>query len=261
MLQHFCFIVLNGGKKEKRLQFVLKMPEVVVVIGGTNGMGLATVQQFAKNGYEVIFSGRTEETISKAKSEVKEGSVRGLPLSYGKSDQIKQFFADVGPFDHLLLVGSSDVAWGPFETISMDKFRAALEGKLVGYAEVTQAALPTLRKGGSITYVTGGACRQAIPGTAYLAAVNGGIVCMATTLAKELAPTRVNVLSPGMVDTPAYDYMGADQKKGMLDAVGSKLPVGRVGQSTEIADALLFLVRSGFTTGAIIDIDGGSRLQ
>jgi NAD(P)-dependent dehydrogenase (short-subunit alcohol dehydrogenase family) len=235
--------------------------EKVVVIGGTNGMGLATVQLFAKSGYDVIFSGRSAETIEKATKELPTGKGRGLPLSYGNTAQIQQFFAEVGPFDHLLLVGSSDVAWGPFASISMDKFKQALNSKLVGYAEVTQAALPTLRQGGSITYVTGGASRQAIPGTAFLAAVNGGIVCMATTLAKELAPTRVNVLSPGMVETPAYDYMGPDAKKGMLEAVGSKLPVGRVGQPPEIAEALLFLVRSGFTTGAVLDIDGGARMQ
>lgn len=235
--------------------------EKVVVIGGTNGMGLAAVQLFAKNGYDVIFTGRSAETIDKATKEITTGKARGLPLSYGNTDQIQQFFAEVGPFDHLLLVGSSDVAWGPFASISMDKFRQALNSKLVGFADVTQAALPTLRKGGSITYVTGGASRQALPGTAFLAAVNGGIVCMATTLAKELAPTRVNVLSPGMVDTPAYDYMGPDAKKGMLEAVGSKLPVGRVGQPSEIAEALLFFVRSGFTTGAVLDIDGGSRMQ
>lgn len=112
-----------------------------------------------------------------------------------------------------------------------------------------------------MTFVTGGASRSAIPETAGVAAVNGAIEAMAFTLAKELAPRRVNVLSPGLVDTPMYDWMEADEKKTFFRQMGSHVPVGRVGRPAEIAEALLFLIRNAFTTGAVLDVDGGNRLH
>ncbi len=95
---------------------------------------------------------------------------------------------------------------------------------------------------------------------AGVAAVNGAIERMGLTLAKEVAPLRVNVLSPGLVDTPAYDWMPADQKQGMLQDAAAKLPVQRYGRVEDIAEAVLFLIREPYITGAVLDVDGGARL-
>jgi len=100
-----------------------------------------------------------------------------------------------------------------------------------------------------------------MPGTAGLAAVNGAIMCMALTLAKELAPIRVNIISPGMVDTPAYNWMPEEEKQGFLKQVGDSLPVGRVGQPDEIAEAARYLVTNAYTTGVVLDVDGGGKLH
>ena len=115
--------------------------------------------------------------------------------------------------------------------------------------------------GGSILFTIGGAARSAIPGTTGVAAVNGAIMGMAMTLAKELAPIRVNVLSPGLVDTPAYNWMSAEEKEAFFKEMGGNLPVGRVGQPDEIAQAALFSLSNGFTTGAILDVNGSSKLH
>ena len=106
----------------------------------------------------------------------------------------------------------------------------------------------------------GAAARFTLPGTAGLAAVNGAIERMGLTLAKELAPRRVNVLSPGLVDTPAYDWMAPEARRGMLEGAAAKLPVQRVGTPEDIAEAVLFLVRSPYVTGTVLDMDGGARL-
>ena len=113
----------------------------------------------------------------------------------------------------------------------------------------------------SITLFVGAACRTAIPGIAGLAAVNGAILQMTYTLAKELAPLRVNAISPGMVDTPAYDWINPEQKHAMFEQTGNNLPVKRIGKPEEIAEAVVFLVSNGFVTGTVLDIDGGARLS
>jgi NAD(P)-dependent dehydrogenase (short-subunit alcohol dehydrogenase family) len=100
-----------------------------------------------------------------------------------------------------------------------------------------------------------------MPGTAGLAAVNGGITQMAQTLARELAPLRVNVVSPGLVDTPAYDGLPAEAKAGMFAGAAKALPVGRTGTPEDIAEAIVYLLGNGFTTGAILDVDGGARMS
>jgi NAD(P)-dependent dehydrogenase (short-subunit alcohol dehydrogenase family) len=138
--------------------------------------------------------------------------------------------------------------------------RSAFENKFWGHFHSARHAVPNLRKDGSITFFIGGACRAAIPGTSGLAAVNGAIMAMAYTLAKELAPLRVNAISPGPVDTPAYDLMPKEGKQAFFDQMARVLPVKRIGKPEELARAVLFLVGNDFVTGAVIDIDGGARL-
>ena len=168
--------------------------------------------------------------------------------------------ARLGRVDHLVLVGAGPAAWGAFGQIGVDALRAAVEAKLFGYWNALQAALPVLRRDGSVTMLTGAAARAAMPQTAGLAAVNGGIERMALTLAVELAPIRVNVVSPGLVDTPAYDGMPAEAKRALFEAAERSLPTGRTGRPEDIADAVTFLAGNGFATGSVVDVDGGARI-
>jgi NAD(P)-dependent dehydrogenase (short-subunit alcohol dehydrogenase family) len=236
------------------------MNETVVIIGATSGMGLACARSLVEAGYRVIISGRSQKSVSLALEQI-QGEVLGFPLDFTSTDSVTAFFSHTQPFDHLALVGSGQAAWGPFHDLKLDALKVAFDQKFYGFFLCAQAALPHLRKDGSITFVTGGASRSAIPGTSGVAAVNGAIQAMAFTLAKELAPTRVNILSPGLVDTPKYDWMTPEEKQEFFRQMGSHVPVGRVGRSGEIAEGLLFLIHNAFTTGAILDVDGGNRLH
>ena len=238
----------------------MKQKETIVVIGATSGMGLATAQTLAAAGYRIIISGRSQRTVDDALTKIS-GEASGFPLDFTSPDSVGGFFTRVGAFDHLALVGSGQAAWGPFRDIKLDLLKTAFDQKFFGFFLCVQAGLAHLRKDGSIIFVIGGASRSAIPDTSGVAAVNGAIQAMAITLAKELAPTRVNIVSPGLVDTPAYDWMTPEQKQGFFKKMGGALPVGRVGHPSEIAEALLYLIRNQFTTGAILDVDGGGRLH
>lgn len=236
------------------------MSQTIAVIGASSGIGLATAQRLAREGYRLVVSGRSPESVQHSLQRI-EGEVCGFPLDFTRSDSIGEFFSRSGPFDHLALVGSGQAAWGPFSELTIDALHTAFEQKFYGFFLCTQAGLANLNEKGSITFVTGGATRSAIPETSGVAAVNGAIHAMAFTLAKELAPIRVNILSPGLVDTPMYDWMTADEKADFFQQMGSQVPVGRVGRPEEIGEALLFLIRNQFTTGAVLDVDGGIRLH
>jgi NAD(P)-dependent dehydrogenase (short-subunit alcohol dehydrogenase family) len=152
-------------------------------------------------------------------------------------------------------------AWGKLQEIETPALESGFKTKFWGYFFCVKYAVRYLRDDGSILFTIGGAARSAIPGTAAVAAVNGAIMCMAITLAKELAPIRVNILSPGLVDTPAYNWMSEEEKKGFFRKMGGNLPVGRIGKPVEIAQAAYYLVTNRYTTGAILDVDGGGRLH
>jgi NAD(P)-dependent dehydrogenase (short-subunit alcohol dehydrogenase family) len=232
----------------------------VVVVGGSSGMGLETAKLLASNRAEVVIASRSGEKLSAALKEIK-GRAEGKPLDFTQESAVCDFFNSLGPFDHLVLMGAGLPAWGKFGEIQTAALENAFKSKFWGYFFCAKYAVPHLRAGGSIVFTIGGAARSAIPATAGLAAVNGAIMCMAITLAKELAPIRVNILSPGLVDTPAYNWMSEGEKRALFEQMGGNLPVGRIGASDEIAQAVLYFLTNGYTTGAILDVDGGGRLH
>jgi len=231
----------------------------IVIIGASQGMGLATARQLAAQGNAVIMASKTKNKIESAAQEIDKNAI-GKVLDFTDEEAVKKFFEEVGSFDHLVLIGAGLPAWGPLPQVDVVALKSAFDTKFFGYFISAKYALPHLRKDGSIVMVVGAAARKAIPGTAGVAAVNGAIVAMGKTMALELAPLRVNIISPGLVDTPAYDWMNAEQKAGFFKQMGGQLPVGRVGKSEEIAQAIELALSNGFLTGAVIDIDGGGSL-
>jgi NAD(P)-dependent dehydrogenase (short-subunit alcohol dehydrogenase family) len=235
-----------------------------LLLGATKGIGFALAGQLLAQGAEVIISGRTEEgvatSLSRLQAAFPQGKASGLVLDLREHAAARAVLAGAGAVDHLVLCGSSDVAWGPFASLSMEALEKALHMKLAGYLNAVQAVLPQLAARGSVTFVGGAASRASMPGTAGLAAVNGALEAVTRTLARELAPRRVNMVSPGMTDTEAYAGMPAAARAAQFEAVAARLPVGRIGAPQDIAQAIRFVVENPFVTGSIVDVDGGAHL-
>ncbi|MBI5040046.1 MAG: SDR family oxidoreductase [Gammaproteobacteria bacterium] len=231
----------------------------IVIVGGSSGIGFACARRLAQMGYRVVITARTQARVDETLAKLAH-DIAGQPLDYADRPGIAAAFARIGAFDHLVLAGAGPATWGAFESLDRDAVQAAFASKFWGYFDTLQAALPQLAKQGSITLVSGAAARVALPGTVGLAAVNGAIERMGVTLAKELAPRRVNVVSPGLVDTPAYDWMAPEARQAMLDGAAAKLRVQRYGTPDDIAQAVAFLMTNPYVTGSILDVDGGVRL-
>ena len=234
--------------------------EHALILGATKGIGFALAAQLLAQGMRVTISGREQSGIDAALARLASPHAAGLVVDmrdFGAARTALQTFEHI---DHMVLCGSSDVAWGPFATLDMAALERALHMKLTGYLNAVQSALPKLAERGSVTFIGGAASRAAMPGTAGLAAVNGGLMAVTRTLAKELAPRRVNLVSPGLTDTDAYAGMPADAKAKLFQGAAEKLPVGRTGFAQDIAGAISFAIGNSYVTGTLIDVDGGAHL-
>jgi NAD(P)-dependent dehydrogenase (short-subunit alcohol dehydrogenase family) len=249
---------LVGNSTGREYEMPIKRQRVFVM-GGSSGMGLASAQRLVRAGAEVFIAGRSQDKLNKALATM-EGKASGVVVDFTDATALATVFARLGRIDHLVLAAAGQAAWGAFAQVPVAALRQALESKLLGYWQSLQAALPVLRKDGSAIMLTGAASRTAMVGTAGLAAVNGAITQMAQALARELAPLRVNVISPGLVDTPAYDGMAAPAKAAMFASAAKTLPVGRTGVADDIAQAVEMLIANDFATGVLLDIDGGLRM-
>ncbi|MEM6678306.1 MAG: SDR family oxidoreductase, partial [Pseudomonadota bacterium] len=189
------------------------------------------------------------------------GGGTALPVDMTEPASVAAWADALPPIDHLVISASS-AAHGRFEALPEADLRRMFDAKFFGPYAVARAALPKLTPGGSITFFSGVLSRRPGINCSGLGAVNGAVEALARALALELGPEiRVNCLSPGMVRSEAYAGMPAEARETMYEATGESLPVGRVGEVEEAAEATLFLMANGYTTGVVLDTDGGHMIR
>jgi NAD(P)-dependent dehydrogenase (short-subunit alcohol dehydrogenase family) len=228
----------------------------VVVMGGSSGIGEAAAALFASQGDQVVITGRDEGRLRAALDRL--GHVRGEVVDGTDAVGAAAFFERTGPFDHLVLAMTGATGAGTLAALDLADLRAGLEAKLFAHLTSLKAALPTLRR--SVTFVTAASARAALAGTAGLAALNGAIEAAVRPLAAELAPIRVNAVSPGVIDTPFWSGMADATRAAHFAAAAGALPVRRVGRPEEVASAIAMVARNGFMTGTVLEVDGGLHL-
>lgn len=228
----------------------------VVIIGGSSGIGLATAKAATAVQAKVIIAGRSLEKLQQAQKEIGD-TVETRSLDLLEEDAIKQFCTEIGVIDHLVIPGSS-VITGLLHELDTADAQKSMASKFWGPYIATKYA--QIADDGSIVLFSGILSRHPSPGYAVLAAINAAIEALGRALALELAPVRVNVVSPGFVDTPVYAGMPQQQREAFLQSIADKLPVKRIGQPEDIAATVLYLLENGYTTGTVIDVDGGGLL-
>lgn len=215
---------------------------VYVVLGGTSGIGAELAKQL-----------KSEHTIVHVASRQ-----TGLDISDEKS--VYHYFETIGAFDHLIVTAGSYAPAGKVVDVEVTQAKYAFDTKFWGAVLAAKHGARYLKQGGSITLTSGMLSRKVVANTYVKAAINAAIEATTKVLAKELAPIRVNAISPGLTKTEAYKGMNADDRDAMYQRTQSHLPVGKVGETSDIAMAYLFAIQNSYMTGTVIDVDGGALL-
>ncbi len=232
----------------------------IVLPGGTSGIGLAIAEMAAKEGAVIVVASSRRENVDRAVARLPEGT-EGYVLDLSNEEQVRDFFNHIGPFDHLAFTAGETLQVGELSEIDVEQARRFFNLRFWGAFMAAKYGSSHIRAGGSIVLSSGMAGRRP-PGKGWtlLASVLGAAEALARALAVELAPIRVNAVCPGLVKTDLWRNMSEEDREAMYQANEQALPVGHVGEAQDVAQAYLYLMREGYSTGQVIVVDGGSAL-
>jgi len=228
----------------------------VVVVGGTSGIGLATAQAAALQGAELVVASSSWKKVEEAKTLI-QGKVEGQVLDVTNEQDIEKFFQTIGNFDHLV-ASMGRISFKPFLEESVFEARERFEIIFWGQFAIARHGASYVNPGGSITLTSGKAGHKPAAGFAPIGTAAAAIESLSRYLALELAPTRVNVVCPGVTATPIFNTV--PNQEDVLRAIGDKLPLKRVGKPEEMAQAYLYLMQNEFSTGSVVLCDGGEMI-
>jgi NAD(P)-dependent dehydrogenase (short-subunit alcohol dehydrogenase family) len=229
-----------------------------LIVGGTSGIGLATALRLAATGQDVHIAGRSQDRLDKATAT--DDRLHGHLADAGDAAAVGAIAAELAPVDQLIVTVSGGEGFGPLAGLDLQMLRRAFDAKFWAQLTTVQAALPHLGERASITLVSAITARSAMAGTAGIAAINAAVEALVKPLAVELAPRRVNAVSPGFVDTPWWDGMPEQARREYFAAAAQALPARQIATADQIAEVVVLAATNQNVTGTVIETDAGARL-
>lgn len=232
----------------------------VVVVGASSGMGLEAARHCWERGAEIWVVARDPVRLRAAAETIGEERVHTLSADVASGVGRAAILGAVARIDHLVFT-AADLVYKPSRELSEDDVLRAVRSKVVGPYLLATAASAKMPETGSITIVSGVAAERPSPGGSVTGMVNGAINAMVRGLALELAPIRVNAVSPGWVDTPFWKRVASDEKReGLFATMREKLPTRRIGTVEDVAQMIETAMLNQGVSGTTLYVDGGQRL-
>ncbi|QHS51873.1 glucose 1-dehydrogenase [Edaphobacter sp. 12200R-103] len=239
--------------------------KIALVTGGNSGIGLATAKRFVTEGAKVIITGRRKENLDAAVKEIG-ADATAIRADASRIEDIEKVVAEInkqyGRID-VLFVNAGGGEFATIDQVTEEHFDKTFNTNVKGLFFTVQKALPLIPAGGTIVLNASIVSVKGMPAFGVYSATKAAVRSFARTWTNELKDRqiRVNVVSPGPIDTPAVDGLVADaeQAKQLKAALVSQVPLGRIGTPDEIAKAVVFLASddSSFVAGVELFVDGG----
>ena len=229
-----------------------------IVLGGTSGIGLAATRQLEAAGASVLACSRSDSNLASARAATGDAvSFRAIDVL--DRDALTALFESEAGFDILVNAATGgERASGPFLQMDLDGFQGSFR-KLWGYTNSVRLGTEHMAEDAAIVLVSGYPAKKSNPGSSAIATVGNAVEGFVRAVAPELAPRRINVVSPGVIDTPMFAASG-DARANFLSAATRNMLIKRAGTADEVASAIIFVIQNDYMTGASIDVDGGATL-
>ncbi len=231
----------------------------ILVVGGGSGIGFSVAKTALGEGAEVTIASTNADKLADASARL--GGVATAVLDITDETAVAAFFAGSGIYDHIVSTAGDwgEGGRGPVAELDMKKAEDLFRVRLWGSAILAKHGAARLNAGGSLTFTGGMSAWRPAKGSVMATAMAGSLAHLTLGLAKELAPLRVNAVFPGGVATEVYEVL-SDSTKAAWQARFASFPLPRIGEPDEVAEAFLYLMKAGYTTGQILQVDGGSML-
>ena len=232
----------------------------VVVVGGTSGIGFAVAEVALREHAKVIVASSSAANVESALKRLSEGA-SGVAMDVTDEAAVADVFEKLGKFDHLVFTaGDWNLRRGPLADLDLEIARSNFTVRFWGALAVIKHAHKSISPGGSITLTDGMIAHRPSKGSALSTAMAGAVEHLTRGLAVELAPVRVNAVCPGLIRTGVWDSIPEDRRAEQFERMTKRQPLPRVGEPDEAAEAYLYLMRGGYTTGQVLRVDGGSSV-
>jgi len=232
--------------------------QTVVVIGGSAGIGRETARRARAEGADVVLTGRNLDRLNDAAAAL--GARSTASFDAEDTAALEAFFAGLeGTIDHVMVTAGGPY-YAPLAEMDFDDGRRALQQHPMLMAGVARYGAPKVRPGGTLVFMGGTGARHPAAGVGLSSAMTAALPALTASLAREIAPVRVNLIAAGFVDTPLSASLLGDRLEARRDELRAALPIGRVVEADDVAALAVHLMVNTALTGATYDIDGGQQL-
>lgn len=233
------------------------LDQTVVIIGGTSGIGLETARYARAAGAKIVLTARDQDHLETVARELEATSTAAFDAT--DLNQLEQFFQNLPAVDHVMLTAGSP-HYVPLDSLKLGEARRAFDERLSVTLGTALFSRGKIRPGGSLLFISGTGGRRPGVGMTLTTTLTAAVPAMVANLALELAPTRVNAIAPGFVDTPLSASLLGDQLDARRSQLRSTLPIHRVVTASDVASLAIHLMTNTALTGSTYDIDGGQQL-
>jgi NAD(P)-dependent dehydrogenase (short-subunit alcohol dehydrogenase family) len=233
--------------------------EKIVILGGTSGIGFAVAEVAAREGASVVVVSSNPERVSAAVGRLPSG-VQGHAVDLTNEAAVQALFERLESIDHLVFTAGESLELGALTKTDVGAAQRFFQLRYWGAFMAAKHAAARIRPGGSIVFTSGLAGARPHPGWALGASICSAMEGLARALAVELAPIRVNIVSPGVIKTPLWDSLPASERQALYEQSAARLLVRHVGEAHEVADAYVYLMKQTYCSGEVLRVDGGGGL-